>query len=196
MAKVGPFYCVSDESRVEAQRRVCFVAFIRSLFGLIGLVTTLAAPPSISADTVVRIGETHSPSSDANGSATGNSTDSSYTSKFAARQISKLKEVLRRHHKGAVNFLWLVKNSAEGEQVASAFRDAGWVVASLPIGMGNLPPGITITGETNNISVAAARAAFDGSGIIYHFRNDETTTIVPSMMGPCDVVITFSTESK
>jgi hypothetical protein len=133
-------------------------------------------------------------------SATGSRADDrsivSAVSELSPKQVSMLTTVLRSGRKGRVNILWLAKVNSQGEQVASAFRDAGWTVASLPIGMGNLPSGITITGKASNTAVAAAKNAFDSSGVKYNYRDDETRTISPAMMGSCDVAITVSTKSK
>lgn len=189
-----------DESRIGARRRVCVAAIIFFLLGPVGL--SAVSLPAVSAATrLIQVSEALSAGSEAEGrdSSSASDTDTSsglYLSTLSSKQMSKLKEALQSHPKGAVNFLWLSKVSTQGKRLASAFRDTGWVVASLPIGMGNLPSGITITGRANNVSVAVAKGAFDSSGVKYHYRDDETTTIIPAMMGPCDVAITVSTESK
>jgi hypothetical protein len=112
-----------------------------------------------------------------------------------ATQLMKLREALQIGHKGGVNILWLRSMEPTGSAIESAFRDSGWTVATLPIGMGNLPTGITITGESHNVAVQAAKLAFDKSGIKYRYQNQRTSSITPSMMGPCDVAITVSNES-
>jgi hypothetical protein len=159
---------------------------------------TAASKLPSSTDTVAHGEETLSSSSDikTTGSASDDSTIVSAVSGLSPKQVSTLTTVLRSGSKGKVNILWLATVSSQGEQVASAFRDAGWTVASLPIGMGNLPSGITITGKASNNAVTAAKNAFDSSGVKYNYRDDETRTISPAMMGSCDVAITVSTKSK
>ena len=181
--------------------RCCIWTFILVSFLLgpnLSRAATAASTPPSSTDPAARGAETLSSSSDvkATGSTTDDSSIVAVLSELSPKQVSTLTQVLRSDHKGRVNILWLATVSSLGEQVASAFRDAGWTVASLPIGMGNLPSGITITGKASNTAVAAAKNAFDSSGVKYNYRDDETRTISPAMMGSCDIAITVSTKSK
>jgi hypothetical protein len=188
-----------DESRALVRYSVCVAAVGVFVLGPYRLYTVFAAPPGGLADSMVRDAEVLSASPEAKTSSNSTNDEGSsgtIQSKLSSEQISKLKDVLRSHGKGGMNILWLSTVSVLGEQIESAFREAGWAVASLPVGMGNLPSGITITGKTNNIAVAAAKDAFNRSGIKYNYQDNDTKSISPTMMGPCDVAITVSTEPK
>jgi hypothetical protein len=185
------------ELRFSIQRIVWMSGLILLLAGPDGFGTTVAADLRGGPGVVGGVADTRSVSSEfaANGSSAGGSVnDGESPSELTSKQIAKVSEVLKSSRKGEVHIFCLKAETVLGKQLESAFRDAGWVVATLPIGMGNLPAGITITGKATNVAVAAARSAFGLSGIKYSYRDDKTNTINPAFLGPCDVAITVSTE--
>jgi hypothetical protein len=186
-----------DNCQTLVQCSVYVAAFYMLFFGSFGLSATVASPMPGAPGIIVRIAESAgSESNVSGGSANGRGIGGSNGSKLSSKQLSRLNEALQAGRKGEVHILWLEAASTQGEQIQSTFRKAGWAVASMPIGMGNLPSGITITGSAKNLAVAAAKSAFDRSGIQYRYRDDATRTISPENMGPCDLAITISTESE
>jgi hypothetical protein len=161
------------------------------------LSTAFARPLPDAEGTIMRLAESTSSESNMSGSSgDGRGSSGSLGSELPSKQLSKLIVALQGGRKGEVHILWLEAASTQGEQIESSFRKAGWAVATMPIGMGDLPSGMTITGKANDLAVAAAKSAFDRAGIRYHYRNDSTRTISPANMGPCDLAITISTESE
>jgi hypothetical protein len=177
---------------------------LRGLILLIGLVIGLVEwllMPSVSATSIPLFGslaeerEMGSAASVRIRQLSPGAADGAYSqTELAAGQMDKLGQILRSGRKGEVHILWLQQLDSTGKEIEAVFRNAGWTVASLPIGMGDLPPGITITGQSRNAILQATRLAFDKSGIKYRYQDEETRVISPPMMGPCDVAITISTE--